>query len=356
MDKMRCPRSVQPHTSAMVAVLFLLLLDNHFMIHLRKCLTPQRQDGYRMLWQLLVCLKETTSQDMATGGTVIISFVEAFLVAHYIFGDYFVTTDECWEILTTLAPEAMKWWNVRCTKWCECSVNNEIQQFSRIEYTARSLEIPGHARYLYKDTEREAAGRWQYEVGGESVEQCPQGVCDRVRYRYLTTTGDCTSHFRMRFHDGCDRELFENVTALKTIPFNGVHYAVWGGIWRFQSKRTDACYLVLNAVGDPKWVRWNTEKGRLTEENSLDPKMCVELLFVRPAISCWCGRYNDDTMHQCLRQNCKRSAHRRCIKKAWPNWQGKKWRGGKGNHCQQPGCEATFQAKSAGRKRRTGAQ
>lgn len=322
------------------------------MKRLEECLTPNRADGYRLLWQLLLCLKETTSQNLATGGGVVVSFIEALLTAHYIYGDYVVSTDECWEMLDALASEAMKWWHVTCKKWCECSADGHKDKLLCIEYTARSMEIPKGALYRRRSAGQKVDGVWKYDVTSERVESCSMDECRDRSSMYLIKMGPCTDHFRIHFHGGCDPTLLKRISDLETIPFNGEHYAVWGGIWKFDDHRTDACYMVLKANGEPQWVRWNSQAGRLTVEKSLDPLACVDLLFVRPGKTCWCGEYNDDTMFHCTRRDCKKSAHRRCIQKAWPRWQGKSWGGGKNNHCQQPGCEEAYQARAAARKRK----
>ena len=62
----------------------------------------------------------------------------------------------------------------------------------------------------------------------------------------------------------------------------------------------------------------------------LRPKNCYELMFVRPPKGCWCGEYNDWTMHSCTRRKgCKGQGHEECIRLNNDKW-GKKWTGGIG--------------------------
>lgn len=354
---MGCPHTTKVNCSAFIAVLYMLLLDSHFMMHLEKCLTPEVHDGYKLLWKLLVCLKETTTHNMKTASGVILKFVEAMVLAHYIDEEHCLTTVECWDILASLAPDAMDWWTIECEQWSQCPTGEHTAHFQKFTFETSAVEIGKDCVWEPHDDQGNNHGVWRWSVGDDFPVSCP-GVdsgdvtedCGAVRWRWLTMVGKSSDHFVMRFHGGCSPALLQQIEQGSIVWFNhGTGWAAWGGAWRFDDGRVDCCYLVPKKNGEVFWARFNTEEGEITIPDTLSPEDCVELIFVRPPISCWCGKYNDANMEQCSHRWCKRSAHRGCIKKHYPGYRGGNWNGGKG--CQQKEC-LKWEAEKKEKKRR----
>lgn len=341
--KMGCPHTAKVNSSAFIAVLYMLLLDTLFMEHLESFLTPDVHDGYKFVWKMLVCLKETTTHNMKTASGVIVKFIEALVMAHYIDAQHCLTTGECWDILWALAPHAMDWWTIECEQWSQCPTGQHTTQFHAFRYDTNAVELPSKCVWEATDDEGNTTGMWQWRVEEEVALDCPgdgsEDVpmdCGAMRWRRLAIVGMSSDHFVLRFEKGCDKALMDQISSGNIVWFNGTGWAVWGGAWKFGDGRVDCCYLVPKKSGELYWARFNTEKGKITEPGRLKAKNCVDLICVRPPASCWCGGYNHGNMAQCTRRGCKRSAHKECIKAAFPGYRMKKWYNGKG--CQQPHC------------------
>ena len=356
IENMACPHTTKINCSAFIAVLYMLLLDHHFMIHLETCLTPDKHDGHRFLWKLLVYLKETTTHNMKTASGVILKFVEAFLLAHYIDEGHCITTAESRQILATTAPEAMDFWAVECEQWSECPTGEHEEPFADFEYRTDAVEIGRDCVWVPHDEDGNNHGAWRWNVGEEFPVDCPgddsedvTADCGPVDWRWLDVVGRSSDHFVTRFHNGCDQGLLDHIKQGSIVWFNhGTGWATWGGAWRFDDGRVDACYLVLTKTGETYWARFNTELGDITVPETLPGEHCVELVFVRPPKSCFCGEYNDANMAQCAHGWCRRSAHKSCIKQYYPGYQGKGWYQGRG--CQWPECKE-WTAKNEAKKK-----
>lgn len=293
---------------------------------------------------------------MKTACGVIVKFVEAMVMAHYIGEDHRLTTVECWDMLANLAPAAMDWWIIECEQWSECPTGEHTTPFSEITFATRAVEIQEGSTWIPRDEAGNVHGVWRWKAGEEFAECCPGddsdediADCGRARWRLLSVVGASTSHFVLRFHGGCDPALLEHISSGGVVSFNGTAWAVWCGAWEFEGERVDACYIVPKKNGDLFWARFNTAEGKITvPQSTLSAENCIELIFVRPPRSCWCGEVNDGDMEQCTRRNCKRLAHRACIKKSWPGYRLKTWYNGRG--CKQPDCERLQAEKAAAKK------
>ena len=329
--------------SAFLAVLIFLLLDIHFLRHLQQLLTVDRHDGYRLLWKMLVTLKESMSEANKSAMTVIASFLRAMLRCHFFRKEDVVTTAGCWNIIKRMAPDALAFYTADCVKWWECPHENPTG-YGLFQYRTAIVEIPAGSRWIATDENNDISGEWEIPGQCERVRKCRKKDDEtRLRCQYtptfrsMTIENDCEHHFIARFLGGCDQVLFDRISKGSCVWFDGHAWAVWGGIFKFgraARRRTDCCYLVPHKSSAQKpyiWVRFNSNTGSLQENHfEITAKNCYELMFVRPPKGCWCGEYNDWTMHSCTRRGgCKGQGHEECIRLNNDKW-GKKWTRGIG--------------------------
>ena len=326
--------------SAFVAVLFLLLIDVFFMQHLQSLVTPNRFDGYMLLWKLLVALKESVSHNKKSAVRVIGRFVRALLKVHFFKEEDYVTTAGSWQVIARMAPDAMSFLNVSCGKWSVCDLSHCRQHSPYFDVDTKILELPKGVQWIEKDEGGAHDGWWRIPCSRDRAVPCVAhdgsgGECGNIpMYRRLTVYNRSEDHFVVRFEHGCQQRVIDAITE-GPLWFNSKCWAVWGGIFKFSRGRSDCCYVLPHKRYNRYiWVRFNSWSGRVTKDPKISGKNCIELLFVRPPRGCWCKEYNDWSMRWCTK--CKGQAHERCIQKRWPRWQRGKWTG---KHCGHEKCK-----------------
>ena len=343
LKKIRVPH-LRTRQSAFLAVLFLLLLDIRFLQRLEALLTPDTHDGYRLLWKILVALKESVSHGENNAVRIIGRFVEALLKLHFFKETDYTTTAECWEVLWRMAPNAMSFYTVSCQKWWECdNVNHGPLRgplsYGHFDFATRILQLPAGAEWIERDEDGANHGVWKIPCTQDHSDECEShdgadGICGNMpTYRMLTVMDRSDSHFIIRFEDGCGQNLLDRIIQ-GPIWFNGKPWAVWAGIFKSGSNRSDCYYLVPHRTYHRmNWVRFNSYTGGLKKD---PPEVlgvnCVELMFMQPEVTCWCNKFDNWSMRTC--KKCKGKAHTACIKEEYEGYRGgKNWKGNGCVHC-----------------------